>query len=94
MGFPAQTPVSFSRPGIESLKEGQIGCYGLYRPNNWVYIGRGDIRARLLAHLNGDNPCITRQAPTYFVIEITRAAEERERQLIRQLRPRCNGRLG
>jgi hypothetical protein len=94
MGFPPQTPVSFSRPSIETLPEGQIGCYGLYRPNNWIYVGRGDIRARLLAHLDGDNPCITRQGPTHVVIEVAERAEEREKQLIRELRPLCNQRVG
>ena len=42
-------------------------------------MGRGDIRQRLLDHINGDNPCITRNAPTHWVDEVTSNAEAREK---------------
>ena len=64
MPFPQQRPLSFTRFTVESLHPvGSLGCYGLFRKDIWVYVGKGDIRARLLDHLNNDNPCITSQAP-------------------------------
>ena len=38
-----------------------MGCYGLYKTGQWIYVGKGDTRTRLLAHLNNHNPCITPQ---------------------------------
>ena len=69
MAFPQQTPREFKRDNITALSPDQIGVYGLFRVNQWVYVGRGDIRQRLLDHLNGDNPCITRNAPTHWLMK-------------------------
>jgi hypothetical protein len=80
--------------GIETLNPNQLGVYGLFKQGQWIYIGKGDIRQRLLDHLNGDNPCITRQAPTHFVAEVTPSMDERERQLISEFQPTCNQRIG
>ncbi len=54
----------FRRPEIEALPQNVMGVYGLFNVAGPVYVGRGDIRARLLAHLNGDNGCIVQNAPT------------------------------
>ena len=96
MPFPEQIPKAFSRTKIENLSPGQTGCYGLYRESTCVYVGRGDIRNRLLAHFNGDNPCITREGPTHFVTVVTTVLtdEARERELITELDPICNRRVG
>ena len=95
MPFPAQEPRLFTRESIMVLNPGQIGCYGLYvAGQHWVYVGRGDIRARLLDHLNGDNPCITRNRPTHFVTAVTRDAEAEEKRLIIELSPGCNQKVG
>ena len=95
MSFVQQTPRPFTRQNVESLRAGQIGVYGLFRQNCWVYIGKGNIRERLLAHLNGDNPSIMQQAPTHWVDEVTPGDPSvRERELILTLQPRCNLRLG
>ena len=94
MPFPDQTPRAFNRTNIENLNTGQMGCYGLYREDGWVYVGKGDIRARLLDHLNGDNPCITRENPTSWVDEVTGNSDARERELIAELDPVCNKRVG
>lgn len=59
MPFPQQNPLAFTRANIENLNPNQLGCYGLYIQGEWIYIGRGDIRQRLLDHLNGDNDLIT-----------------------------------
>lgn len=94
MPFPNQTPRDFNKYTIEELGAGQIGCYGLLRKNTWIYIGRGDLRDRLLDHVNGDNACISRERPTHYVTAITKDAEAWEATLIRELNPICNRRVG
>jgi hypothetical protein len=95
MPFVQQTPRSFTQQYVEVLKPNQIGVYGLFKQNVWVYIGKGDIRQRLLAHLNGDNTRIVAYAPTYWVDELTDGdPSNRERQLIVECQPICNQRVG
>lgn len=94
MPFPQQTPRQFNRANIEALNPGQNGCYGLYKQGLWIYVGRGDIRARLLAHLNGDNPSITRAKPTHWVDVVTPNAIAMEKTLILELGPLCNQKVG
>jgi len=66
----------------------------LYRPGVWIYVGSGDLRARLLDHLNGDNSCITRQGPTNFVGVVTNDYINEEKRLILELNPVCNRKVG
>jgi hypothetical protein len=94
MPFPQQTPRTFDRAGIEILSPNQLGCYGIFRQGLWIYVGKGDIRKRLLDHLNGDNPCITRSAPTHFVTSIGGDMDAIEKQLILEFTPSCNQRVG
>lgn len=94
MPFPQQTPRAFTRSNIEVLNRNQMGCYGLLRGNMWIYVGKGDIRQRLLDHLNGDNPCITRSAPTHWVDVVANDYDNREKQLIMELLPTCNQKVG
>ena len=84
----------FTRQGIEKVPATAHGVYGLRKLGEWVYVGKGDIRDRLLSHLNGDNSCITRNNPTSYVAEVTSNADAREEQLIRELDPTCNRRVG
>ena len=98
MPFIQQTPREFNRYNIEFLNPNQYyGVYGLFKQGVWVYIGKGDIRQRLLAHLNGDNPCILRYQPTHWVDEVYNdelSATEREKQLIAELNQICNEKIG
>ena len=94
MPFNNNTVRPFTRAGIEAINPNQIGVYGLFKPNTWVYIGRGDIRDRLLKHLKGDNPCITRQAPTSWIGEVTSNNVQREKELIQEYNPVCNRQVG
>ena len=95
MPFLQQNPRAFNRADVEALNTEQIGVYGLYKPGVWIYIGKGDIRRRLSDHLNGDNPCITRQGPTNWVGEVTQGdPSARERELILEFSPHCNQRVG
>ena len=79
---------------MDAIPEAPRGCYGLFRVGAWVYVGKGDVKARLLAHLNGDNPCITREKPTHFVVSETADLDDDEQWLIRELKPVCNQRFG
>ena len=95
MGFPQQTARTFTKASIESIKPGTIGVYGIFRNQGpWIYVGRGDIRERLLVHLDGDNSCITSQNPTHYMDEITSNDVAREKQLIVELQPACNKKVG
>lgn len=94
MPFVQQTPRPFTKASVEALRPGQMGVYGLFRQSQWVYVGSGDIRARLLSHLGGDNPCITRMQPTLWVNEVTSDYVNREKELIAELDPPCNKRIG
>ena len=95
MPFPKQDPKPFIRERILSIAGNPDGCYGLYvSGREWVYVGSGDIKARLLAHLNGDNPCITNHQPTHWVDVVTGSYIETEKALILEFNPTCNKRIG
>lgn len=94
MPFSKQNPRTFNITNIERLDPNQDGVYGLYKKGTWIYIGKGDIRQRLLAHLDGDIPCIIREQATHWVADITSDMDERERQLISEFKPLCNQRVG
>ena len=94
MPFPEQTPRAFSRVDIEALRPDQMGVYGLFKKNQWIYVGSGDVRDRLLAHFDGDNTCISREQPDEWVGEVTANYVQREKDLILELSPVCNQRVG
>ena len=94
MPFSEQESRLFTKQGIEWLDPGQVGVYGIFKTDRWVYVGRGDIRDRLMAHFNGDDECINQQAPTHWVAEVTADAVNREKELILELTPACNRRVG
>ncbi len=94
MAFPNQTSKVFKRANVEALLQNQMGCYGLFRTGVWIYVGKGDIRVRLLAHLNGDNPRITRENPTHWVDVVTADYDNEEKRLILELNPIANQKVG
>ena len=94
MPFPKQTPRQFTKQNILNITPGQTGCYGLLHQNSWVYVGKGDIRDRLLAHYNGDNPCISRERPTHWVDVVVNNPDQLEKKLILELQPVCNKKVG
>lgn len=95
MPFIEQTSRAFSIEGIEWLTPNQSGVYGLFKKDAWIYVGKGDMRQRLLDHFNGDNPCITRESPTSWMAEkISGDPSAREKELILELKPICNIRVG
>ncbi len=94
MPFPKQNPRAFTRSNVEAIKPNQMGCYGLFKEGVWVYVGKGDIRERLLAHFNGDNPRITREHPTHWVDVVTSDYDNEEKRLILELDPVANRKVG
>jgi hypothetical protein len=84
----------YTKSDVESIAEGQIGVYGIYKSGAWIYVGRGDIRERMLAHLNGDNSCITNAKPTGWCAEVTNNSVAREKELIEELSPSCSQKVG
>jgi hypothetical protein len=93
MSFDNDKAWLFNREAIESFNAGQTGVYAIYNARKWIYIGRGDIRQRLLDHLDGDIPSIDTYTPTHFRAEVTGDSIKREQQLLREYMPACNEKL-
>ena len=92
-----QPAFPWTRESIVSNAPSASGVYAIFNPQAWIYVGEsGDIRARLLQHFDGDNPCITRMHPGGFQFELCPAAQRvaRQNQLILALTPACNQKLG
>ena len=66
-----------------------LGCYGLFCRDRWVYIGMGDVRARLFAHLDGDRPWLGIDEPTHWVVLETSEYEAVGRDLVLACSPVC-----
>ncbi len=69
------------------------GIYGLYNAL-WIYIGQTkNLRAQMLEHLYGDNPCIVHYQPSGFAFELVSPQDQCRRfeELIRQLELLCRG---
>ena len=69
------------------------GVYGVFTAHEWVYIGESqDLQARLLQHLNGDNPCISTSGSTAFSFELVPVHQRAARQaaLVLEFHPLCN----
>ncbi len=90
--MPFQYPMHpYTRAGVHRINPNQNGVYGIFRDSTAVYIGSGDLRERLLAHLNGDNPCIGREHPNQRTSEVLSGdPTARESALIREYQPICN----
>jgi hypothetical protein len=87
MRFPEQSRKFFTRATVEPLRSGLRGCYGLFRGDDCLYIGKGDIRRRLLAHLEGDDPTISRSFPSHWLAVTAAEIDTLERELVREYRP-------
>jgi len=94
MPFVQQTGRPFTKANIELLKPDQMGVYGIGNGTIWIYVGKGDIRANMLAHVGGDNPDILKYGPTFWVSEVTANLDTREKELQIELKPVANKRIG
>jgi hypothetical protein len=87
--FPPQKPKPFDREAVESSPTGSVGCYGLFRRDRWIFIGKGDIRQALLGHLQGDVPAILLEHPTHWVAVETPDYDAMQRELVLACDPVC-----
>ena len=93
--FPPQVRMPFSREVVDDIDDGQVGCYGLLAgpgARECVYIGKGELRARMLGHLDGDNPCIADHAPTHWIGVVARDIGPLHAELVAEYSPVCNQR--
>lgn len=81
---------SFNMMGLSVVPPHAVGVYGLRNSRGIVYIGKGELRSRLLSHLRGDNPEITKHRPTEFTFEFNPDPDDRERWLISYYMPPAN----
>ena len=94
MPFPHQQPKPFDRASVEAFRPGVVGCYGLFCRDRWVYIGTGDIRQRLLGHLDGDRPWSLPDQPTHWVAVETADYDAVAKDLVVTCGPTCNAENG
>jgi len=83
----------FRKANIEALPPDAVGTYGLYSGDICIYIGSGNLRARLLAHRQGDNYCIKLHRPRRWAEFEAEDPEFEAARLILELNPRCNARV-
>jgi predicted GIY-YIG superfamily endonuclease len=94
----------YNEQAVRASAPAVSGVYGIYSRHgseqDWIYVGESqDIQARLIEHLQGKGPedaCIRSYSPTSFTYE---AVEEKRRvgrqdELILELHPVCNEKLG
>ena len=92
-----QNTFLYSMNSVLSSATQNSGVYGIFKPDQWIYIGEsGNIKQRLIQHLNRDNECIVRHGPTAFIFELCLSGERVQRQdaLILEFLPPCNTTLG
>ena len=97
MPFLSSDARAFNEAEIMAYEPDQMGVYGIYRGGQWIYIGSGDIRERLLSHLRGGNAtdaCIKASEPSHWTAEVTSNHRGREGVLIREFDPPCNRQAG
>jgi len=87
---------TFKAAAIRREAPASSGVYGLSNAREWIYVGETDnIQARLLEHLEETNTFRTEGLPTGFSFELCPAHDRvaRQRRLILELNPACNGRM-
>ena len=90
MAFAQQTTKKFTKKVVLEFKQVILGVYGLFREGKCVFVGKGNIRERLLGHLLNDNVCLNVAWPSHWVYEATEKADARWKELLLDLEPDCN----
>ena len=95
MPFPEQPRHPFNEEEIRRLPEGKRGVYGLFNEEACVFVGKGNLRERLLGHLKPgyteESRSIRKLAPTYFLVEETEDFVVRHMGLTVEYTPKCRG---
>ncbi len=93
MPFPDQPRHPFTPEEVARVPEGKRGVYGLFNDLGCVFVGKGNLRERLLLHLKPgyteEARCIRKLAPTYFLLEETENFVVRHMGLAVEYAPRC-----
>ena len=93
MPFPDQPRRPLAAEEIERLPAGTRGVYGLFNEEGCVYVGKGNLRERLLGHLKSgyteEARCIRKNAPTCFLFEETENFVVRHMGLVVEYAPKC-----
>jgi len=85
----------YTKEDIESLIPNQKCVYGLFNNDVSIYIGSGDIREEMLAHLKGDVQCTQQRKVNLWTFEVIAGDPiNRENKLINEYRPLCNQQFG
>ena len=85
----------YNRKEVMAFPGFRHGVYGVFKDNVALFVGNsGDIKSRMLRHVNGDNPDITANAPNVWFAEIMAGAgqaaiEARQKQLVEEYKPTC-----
>ncbi len=93
MGWGNEPSYQFSRTSILLNAPQEPGIYVLQADTTWIYVGETEnIRAQLVAHLDGDNLCITMHSTLRFSYELVPSVIRtwRRDDLIKAYRPTCN----
>ncbi len=93
MAWKGSNHFGFNEAWVRIYAPAGSGVYALFAQQRWLYIGEAeDIRAQLLRHLAGENPCIVQQAPTHFAFQSVPASDRvaRQGELIAEYQPACN----
>ncbi len=87
------TPLSFDATAIQTNVPSTSGTYAIFKGlDTCVYVGQSaDLKASLLQHLAGDNPCILQNQPTsfQFVVEPALQRVQHQQRLFGELNPIC-----
>ncbi len=93
MPFPGQPRRPFAAGEIERLPPGKRGVYGLFNEEGCIFVGKGNLRERLLLHLKPgyteEARCVRNSAPAWFMIEETENFVVRHMGLVVEYRPKC-----
>jgi hypothetical protein len=91
--FPEQSRRPFVAEEIERLPPGCRGVYGLFNETGCVFVGKGNLRERLLSHLKSgfteEARCVRQSAPTFFLFEETENFVVRHMGLVVEYAPKC-----
>lgn len=91
--IPHEPAYAFEEESVLAYAPQRMGVYVIFKGNKWIYIGHGDIQARLIGHVHGDIPDIQSEGPSWFMFELYSsedAAIAREKILVLSFRPLCN----
>jgi predicted GIY-YIG superfamily endonuclease len=95
---------AYTERAVKAVAPAVSGVYGIYErsaaQNDWIYVGETEnIQKRLIEHLQAKGPegqCILAHHPTGFTYDAVPADRRvaRQDELIFELGPHCNKKLG